>query len=169
MPFPTDSLIVAVVAGMSGGFGGAFLETRNEQRRARQARTDAHTDKQCDAYAAVVVAARLYLRNARQRTILYSRPGDLPYEPTTQNVLVATDTLSTDLNQAAVVVQLIGSPAAREYVQAVEDAARHSAELFQERSHRPASTRNRREFSREISAIFDSAEASSDLRSWRTP
>jgi hypothetical protein len=159
MAFPTDALIVALFAGTSSGLGVAWLNNLYENRRATRASTDARAGRQRDAYADLIVAARLALRNARQMRILYERTGgEIPDDPTIRSVLASADSVATDLNKATAIVALVGSDDARAHAKTVLDAAASAAGLYQERSRRLANAKGR-DLAKARGEIFDAAEA----------
>ncbi len=135
MPFPWDNLITAVstlAAGIGAGIGGAWLRGRSDGRRDDRAVEAARTDRQREAYAALVTTARVALRNFRQLGIAYGM--DRTSDPDAAKFLAETDAIATDLTHAIGTVELLGSSRARKYAKDVYDKAKACANPYQTRS-----------------------------------
>jgi hypothetical protein len=132
--FPWTTLITAG-APVIASLGAVWIKSRYDDRaQARQAagtRAAAQTDRRREAYAELVKTARLALRNFRQLGFAYA--ADTPDIPAVTEAFTQTASLAADMNQAAAVAELVGSPGGRQRARAIYDKARACAGLFQSR------------------------------------
>jgi hypothetical protein len=125
--------LITAVATVSGSLGGVWIkghyDDRTQARQAEQNRATAREDQQRQAYGDLVKTARLALRNFRQLLAVYR--ADAPNIPAVDEAFSQTASLSADLNQAAALAELSGSPSGRQNARAIYDKARTCAEVFQ--------------------------------------
>lgn len=118
---------------MTGSLGGIWLkghyDDQTQARQAEQSRSAAREDQQRQAYGELVKTARLALRNFRQLTLAYA--ANTPDVPAVNEVFAQTASLTAEMNQAAALAELVGSPAGRKHARAIYDKAKACANLFQ--------------------------------------
>ena len=107
----------------------AHYDDRAQARQAKQNRAAAREDQQRQAYGQLVKTARLSLRNFRQLNLAYA--AKTPDIPQVQEAFSQTASLAADMNQAAALAELVGSPSGRKYARAIYDKAKACAGLFQ--------------------------------------
>jgi hypothetical protein len=127
--------LITAVATVTGSLGGVWITTRHDDkaqaRQAMQNRGAAREDQQRQAYGELVKTARLALRNFRQLGLAYA--ANTPGIPAVNEALSQAAGLAADMNQAAALAELVGSPGARKQARAIYDKAKACADLFQTR------------------------------------
>ncbi len=130
--FPWDSFFISV-GPLVGALGGVWIKGRqeagSEQRQAERNRQEAYENRCRNEYANFVVAARLLLRNQRQLGHGFATGADANHQ-IMQNVFARGTSLQDDLNQAVVVVELLGSTEARRLAKAVVEAVRTCSDII---------------------------------------
>jgi hypothetical protein len=122
-------------ATVSASLGTVWIQghyaNRAQARQAQQNRTTIREDQQRQAYGELVKTARLALRNFRQLGLAYA--ANTPDIPAVNEVFTQTASLAAEMNQAAALAELIGSPAGRKHARAIYDKAKACANLYQAR------------------------------------
>ena len=125
--------LITAGATVSAALGAVWIkghyDDRAQARQAKQNRTTAREDQQRQAYGELVKTARLALRNFRQLTLAYA--ANTPDIPAVNEAFTQTASLAVDMNQAAALAELVGSPAGRKHARAIYDKAKACANLFQ--------------------------------------
>lgn len=130
--FPWTTLITAgapVIASLGAVWIKGRYDDRAQARQAEQNRSAAWEDQQHQAYGELVKTARLALRNFRQLRLAYM--ADTPDIPAVKETFSQTTSLAADMNQAAALAELVGSPGGRQHARAIYDKARACADIFQ--------------------------------------
>jgi hypothetical protein len=137
--------LITAVATVTASLGAVWIkghyDDRAEARQAEESRSAARQDQQRQAYGDLVKTARLALRNFRQLLLAYM--ADTPDIPAVKEAFSQTAGLAADMNQAAAVAELVGSPGGRRHARAIYDKARDCANLFQARELFLAAAPNR--------------------------
>ena len=127
--------LITAVATVTAALGAVWIkghyDDRTQVRQAQESRSAARQDQQRQAYGDLVKTARLALRNFRQLLLAYAT--DTPDIPAVKEAFNQTAALAADMNQAAAVAELVGSPSGRRHAKAIYDKARSCADLFQTR------------------------------------
>jgi hypothetical protein len=135
MPFPWESLIAAA-AGVIGGIGGAgvtgYLANKREEAAADRTAIDADTDRQRDAYVALLVTSRAALRNFQQLRIAYW--ADTPDIREVREAVGHASAFATELSRDVAVVELLGSGETCNAARELFAKNRKCADMYQARS-----------------------------------
>lgn len=125
--------LITAGATVSAALGAVWIkghyDERAQARQAEQNRTTAREDQQRQAYGELVKTARLALRNFRQLVLAYA--ANTPDIPAVNEAFSQAASLAADMNQAAALAELVGSPGARKQARAIYDKARACANHFQ--------------------------------------
>jgi hypothetical protein len=125
--------LITAGATVSAALGAVWIKShydeRAQVRQATQNRTVAREDQQRQAYGELVKTARLALRNFRQLGLAYA--ANTPDIPAVNEAFSQAASLAADMNQAAALAELIGSPSGRQHARAIYDKARACADNFQ--------------------------------------
>jgi hypothetical protein len=136
--------LITAVATISASLGAVWIKShyddRAQARQAQQNRSIAREDQQRQAYGDLVKTARLELRNFRQLGLAYV--ADTPDIPAVNEAISQAASLAADMNQAAALVELVGSPGVRKQARAIDDKAGACAVYFQFRELFLAATAN---------------------------
>ena len=120
MAIPWDTLI-ATAAGIIGALGGAGVNghysVSRERRAADRADTASRDERQRDAYANLVVAARAALRNFQRLHLAYL--AKTPDIPEVTEALGEAGPIGADLSRAAAIAAMLGSTQMRPHSDAV--------------------------------------------------
>jgi hypothetical protein len=125
--------LITAVATVSAALGAVWIkgyyDDRAQARQAEENRTIAREDQERQAYGELLKTARLALRNFRQLHVAYL--ADAPNIPAVEEAFSQTASLAADMNQAAALAELVGSPSGRQHARAIYDKARACADMFQ--------------------------------------
>jgi hypothetical protein len=129
--------LITAIATVTGSLGAVWIKIRYDDRaQARQAEQNsasAREDQQRQAYGELVKTARLALGRFRQLRLAYA--ADKPNVPAIIETLSQSASLAADLNQAAALAELVGSPGGRQHARIIYQKAAACADLFQ--GHEP--------------------------------
>jgi hypothetical protein len=125
--------LITAVATVSASLGAVWIkghyDDRAQARQAQQNRTTALEDQQRQVYGDLVKTARRALRNFRQLVLAYA--ANTPDIPAVNEAFTQASSLAADMNQAAALAELAGSPTGRKHARAIYDKARACANHFQ--------------------------------------
>jgi hypothetical protein len=130
--FPWITLITAgapVIASLGAVWIKGRYDDRAQARQAEHNRSGAREDQQQQAYGELVMTARLALRNFRQLRLAYM--ADTSDIPAVNEAFSQAASLAADMNRAAALAELVGSPGGRQHARAIYDKARACADVFQ--------------------------------------
>jgi hypothetical protein len=123
--------LITATATVTGSLGGIWLkgllDDRAQGRQAEESRSAGREDQQRQAYAELVKAARLALRNFRQLLLLHETGG--LNSPDTGDTFNQAIGLAADMSQADAMAELVGSPVGRQNARAVYDKASACTDL----------------------------------------
>ena len=125
--------LITAVATVTAALGAVWIkghfDDRAQARQAEQARTAAQSDQRRQAYGELVTTARLALRNFRQLGLAYA--AKTPDIPAVNEAFSQAASLAADMNKAAALAELVGSPSGRKHARAIYDKAKACADLLQ--------------------------------------
>jgi len=125
--------LITAAATVSAALGAVWIKSeyddRSQARQAVQNRATAREDQQRQAYGELVKTARLALGNFRQLGLAYA--ANTPDIPAVNEAFTQTASLDAEINQAAALAELAGSPSGRKHARAIYDKAKACANLFQ--------------------------------------
>lgn len=125
--------LITAVATVTASLGAVWFkghyDDRTQARQAEERRSAARQDQQRQAYGDLVKTARLALRNFRQLGLAYA--VGTPDTPAVTEAFTQAASLAADMNQAAAVAELVGSPGGRRHARVIYDKAKACADLFQ--------------------------------------
>jgi hypothetical protein len=125
--------LITATATVTASLGAVWIKShfddRTQARQTKQNRATAREEQQRQAYGELVKTARLALRNFYQLCMAYR--ADAPNIPAVEQAFSQTASLAADLNQAAALAELAGTPNGRQHARTIYDKARECAELFQ--------------------------------------
>lgn len=130
--FPRTTLITAgapVIASLGAVWIKGRYDDRAQARQAGQNRSVARENEQWQAYGELVKTTRLVLRNFRQLRLAYM--ANTPDIPAVKEAFSQTTSLTADMNQAAALAELVGSPDGRQHARAIYEKARACADVVQ--------------------------------------
>ena len=133
--------LITAVATVTASLGAVWIkghyDDRAQARQATGSRAAAREDQQRQAYGDLVTTARLALRNFRQLRTAYTAdaPDIAALSETLNQTLNQTTSLAADINKAAALAELVGSPDARKHARAIYDKAKACAGHFQSHEH----------------------------------
>jgi hypothetical protein len=130
--FPWNSFFISI-GPLAGALGGVWIKGRQEadreQRQAERMRRDAQAERSRRAYADVVTAVRLLLRNQRQLGRGFATGVDTEDE-IIHDLYARGNELQDEVNRVIVLVEMTGSDQARQQAITVVESVRTCSDII---------------------------------------